>query len=387
MIRLGVILIVASCGKGESTKAAPARDVPRFETDGVVVTAKDVSVNGKSLGILPEGLVTDRQLYIEALVKRRISTPDGPITLAYTDDAAGSAVLAAMRGIAEHEEQYHPRPPAEPPPPPPSDPNEDPQAARAKAIEEARRSGFLGGGHAGSRTEFKIAAMVEGKPTEICSAMTMWAPEADDEDVELVAQIGHNAWTLGLTRLNDSSQVASADLESKLREHKSSTFFKDRDDAELVAAPDATGADVTPMITGLCKVGFRALRALSQAEAAAQLGASTKPTRAKVPTVSMGQPVANGDLDKAIIRRYVKIHVDELQTCYTHELATKPSLAGTVSTQFTISPTGKVASCTAAGVDPAVSTCVANTIKAIEFPKPKSGSVQVNFPFTYRAGV
>ncbi|HEV7554921.1 MAG TPA: hypothetical protein VGO00_05650 [Kofleriaceae bacterium] len=130
------------------------------------------------------------------------------------------------------------------------------------------------------------------------------------------------------------------------------------DDAELAAAPEATGTDVTPAIAALCKLAFRVLRPLSQDEATKQLGGSTdaRPPAA-VPTVSIGQPVVNGDLDKAVVRRYIKRQVHDIQTCYTHVLATKPSLSGTVS-----------------------------AIKAIEFPKPKAGAVQVNFPFTFRPG-
>jgi len=380
MIRLGLILIAASCGKGDSTKGTASKsDVPAFDPSGVVITAKDVAIDGKSLGILPEGLVTDRQLYVDTLDKRT-----GPIMLAYSDDAAGPAVLGALRGINELAERHHPPPPAAGSAPPPPDSNEDPDVGRQMAIDEARRAGTLGS-RPGPRTEFKISAFVGGKPTEICRAMTASAPDPDDENVELVAQIGRNNWSVGISRVNETTKVASAaDLEGKLREQKSSAFFKDRDDAELAAAPDATGADVTPVIADLCKIGFRALRPLSEAEATAQLGESTETRPAKVPTLSIGQPVVNGELDKAILRRYIKRHVGELEACYTHELAKKPSLAGTVSTQFTISPEGTVAESNASGVDPAVATCVARAIKAIEFPKPKSGSVQVNYPFSYR---
>ena len=60
-------------------------------------------------------------------------------------------------------------------------------------------------------------------------------------------------------------------------------------------------------------------------------------------------------------------------------------VAGTVSTQFFINPNGHVDTATATGVDPEVSECLVNVIKAIEFPKPKGGGgVQVNYPFTFR---
>ncbi|MBA3394456.1 MAG: AgmX/PglI C-terminal domain-containing protein, partial [Deltaproteobacteria bacterium] len=104
-----------------------------------------------------------------------------------------------------------------------------------------------------------------------------------------------------------------------------------------------------------------------------------------VPTVSIGQPNAQGDLDKAIIRRYIKRNIQKIQYCYEKELLAKSNLSGTVSTQFFITPNGNVASSTGSGVDPEVANCVANVIKGIEFPKPKGGGgVQVNYPFTFR---
>jgi pSer/pThr/pTyr-binding forkhead associated (FHA) protein len=106
---------------------------------------------------------------------------------------------------------------------------------------------------------------------------------------------------------------------------------------------------------------------------------------AAVPTVSIGQPNAQGDLDKAIIRRYIKRNIQKITYCYEKQLLAKPGLAGTVSTQFFITPNGNVATASGSGVDPEVANCVADVIKGIEFPKPKGGGgVQVNYPFTFR---
>lgn len=108
---------------------------------------------------------------------------------------------------------------------------------------------------------------------------------------------------------------------------------------------------------------------------------------ASVPTVSIGQPTANGDLDKAIIRRYIKRNQSKIQYCYEKELLVKPSLAGTVMTNFLITPNGNVSQSSGTGVDSEVASCVANVIKNIEFPKPKGGgNVQVNYPFIFRLG-
>jgi pSer/pThr/pTyr-binding forkhead associated (FHA) protein len=105
-----------------------------------------------------------------------------------------------------------------------------------------------------------------------------------------------------------------------------------------------------------------------------------------VPTVSIGQPSAEGDLDKAIIRRYIKRNIQKIQYCYEKQLLAKPTIAGTVQAQFFITPNGTVAQSNGSGVDPEVASCVAAVIKNIEFPKPKGGGgVQVNYPFIFHA--
>jgi pSer/pThr/pTyr-binding forkhead associated (FHA) protein len=104
-----------------------------------------------------------------------------------------------------------------------------------------------------------------------------------------------------------------------------------------------------------------------------------------VPQVRIGQPQSVGDLDKAIIRRYIKRNIQKITYCYEKQLLARPGLEGTVNTQFFISPNGTVSASNANGVDGDVSSCVAAVIKAIEFPKPKGGGgVQVNYPFNFR---
>ena len=104
------------------------------------------------------------------------------------------------------------------------------------------------------------------------------------------------------------------------------------------------------------------------------------------PTVSLGQPTVKGDLDKAIIRRYLKRNIQKLSYCYEKELLGKPGLAGTINVSFGITTDGKVTSTTGTGVSANVATCVVSVIASIEFPKPKSGSVQVTYPLTFALG-
>jgi hypothetical protein len=97
-----------------------------------------------------------------------------------------------------------------------------------------------------------------------------------------------------------------------------------------------------------------------------------------------GQPNSTGDLDRVIIRRYVRRNIVKLEYCYEKQLAAKPGLAGTMQTHFTISANGIVRSLNASGVDPEIAACMAGVINHIEFPRPKQGDVDVNYPFTLR---
>jgi len=106
---------------------------------------------------------------------------------------------------------------------------------------------------------------------------------------------------------------------------------------------------------------------------------------ASVPTVSIGQPNVVGDLDKAIIRRYIKRNIQKITYCYEKQLLASPTLAGTVATQFVITKDGTVATVSAHGVHTDVSSCIADVIKNIEFPKPRNNAnVVVNYPFSFR---
>lgn len=104
-----------------------------------------------------------------------------------------------------------------------------------------------------------------------------------------------------------------------------------------------------------------------------------------MPAVHIGTADVKGPLDKAIVRRYVKRNTQKLLYCYEKQLLSTPSLAGTVTVTFRIGADGKIAApVKAKGVDPTIDACVADVVKAIEFPKPKHGKpVDVTYPFVY----
>ncbi len=111
-----------------------------------------------------------------------------------------------------------------------------------------------------------------------------------------------------------------------------------------------------------------------------------KGRRAVAPEVRIGNAAVTGDLDKNIIRRYIRQKLPSIRYCYEKQLLVKQDLAGTVVSQFQISPQGVVLNSKASGINNEVSSCVASVIQTIKFPKPKgAGLVQVRYPFNFRA--
>ena len=61
---------------------------------------------------------------------------------------------------------------------------------------------------------------------------------------------------------------------------------------------------------------------------------------ASAPSIHIGNASATGDLDKNIIRRYIRRKLPQIRYCYEKQLLVKPNIQGTVVTQFQISPNG-----------------------------------------------
>ncbi len=103
------------------------------------------------------------------------------------------------------------------------------------------------------------------------------------------------------------------------------------------------------------------------------------------PRVRLGNLSTAGDLDKNIIHRYLRRKLPRLEYCYEKQLLAEPGLEGTVVANFQIGPSGAVVGSAALGIDKKVSSCVADVIKSIRFPKPKGGGiVQVRYPIDFR---
>jgi hypothetical protein len=112
--------------------------------------------------------------------------------------------------------------------------------------------------------------------------------------------------------------------------------------------------------------------------------------RARGPEIVPGQATVRGSLDKEIIRRIIRRHINEVRFCYETELTKKSELSGRISVQFTIAGTGQVVtsvlqSTTMGNVR--VESCVVQAIRRWEFPRPVGGGIViVSYPFNFTAG-
>ncbi len=92
-----------------------------------------------------------------------------------------------------------------------------------------------------------------------------------------------------------------------------------------------------------------------------------------------------GKMDKDIIRRIVRAHINEIRYCYNQGLVKDPALKGRVSIQFTIGPEGTVPIAVVQEStlsDANVGQCMAKAVKRWKFPKPDGGgNVVVTYPF------
>ena len=100
--------------------------------------------------------------------------------------------------------------------------------------------------------------------------------------------------------------------------------------------------------------------------------------------VSLHETV-RGRLDREIVRRVVRQHLNEVRYCYEQALARRPTLAGRVVAQFTIAPTGHVlvsALQRSSLGESAVDDCIIAATRRWTFPAPEGGGlVLVSYPF------
>jgi len=104
----------------------------------------------------------------------------------------------------------------------------------------------------------------------------------------------------------------------------------------------------------------------------------------RVPRVAIGKPEVRGGVDRDIVRRVVRSHMNEVRHCYNEGLKRNPSIKGRVSVSFVLSPAGRVPSSTVSDrtLPAPVAECIAKATKRWRFPATKTaGNVIVKIPF------
>lgn len=110
----------------------------------------------------------------------------------------------------------------------------------------------------------------------------------------------------------------------------------------------------------------------------------------RTPKPRIGKGEVRGALDKDIVRRVIRSHINQVRHCYNEGLVGDPSLRGRVSVQFSINGKGKVPMAVVAETsvkDPNVGRCIAKAVRRWKFPQPQgNGTVMVTYPFVLNPG-
>ncbi|WP_146662430.1 AgmX/PglI C-terminal domain-containing protein [Enhygromyxa salina] len=106
----------------------------------------------------------------------------------------------------------------------------------------------------------------------------------------------------------------------------------------------------------------------------------------KIPVPRVGKADVQGaGIDKDMIRRIVRAHLNEVRSCYNSGLTKNPNLQGRVTVQFSIVGTGKVGSSVVqedTAKDGSVANCIAKAVKRWQFPRVVGGgTAMVTYPF------
>ena len=117
------------------------------------------------------------------------------------------------------------------------------------------------------------------------------------------------------------------------------------------------------------------------------VGTLTMHHKTRVPEVVPGIVTGSGTLDKEIIRRIVRRHLNEVRFCYEQALPRHPTLAGRAVVQFTIGKDGQVLASVLQSSTlglASVESCVVGAVKRWPFPAPERGGLTiVSYPFQF----
>lgn len=103
----------------------------------------------------------------------------------------------------------------------------------------------------------------------------------------------------------------------------------------------------------------------------------------RIPQVRIAEATVTGALDKDIVRRIVRAHINEVRFCYRQALERQPKLGGRLVVEFAVDTSGNVLTATVADTeiaDASVGACITRAVRRWRFPSP-TGTVTVRFPF------
>ncbi|TNE92445.1 MAG: hypothetical protein EP330_01965 [Deltaproteobacteria bacterium] len=126
-------------------------------------------------------------------------------------------------------------------------------------------------------------------------------------------------------------------------------------------------------------------------EAKAEAPAEEAPPAGKIGGAPiLPHPVVIGALSADKVSEVIEAHLDELDACYTNEVAKKPDLKGKVLVKFSIQKDGSVTNArtesTSLRHEP-TEACLAEVVAKQTFPALESGKLAVvQFPFSFPRG-
>ena len=125
-----------------------------------------------------------------------------------------------------------------------------------------------------------------------------------------------------------------------------------------------------------------------------KLASTTTALMASSLVAAFAQPARADDgtasLDKELVRRVVRGHIDEVRWCYEQGLQYDPDLQGRVAVRMVIGSEGFVTTAEIASSDlpdTAVSDCIVDAVTTWTFPPPEgAGNLVVTYPFVLKPG-
>jgi hypothetical protein len=225
---------------------------------------------------------------------------------------------------------------------------------------------------------------------------------ADENEVRLTKQqaadIVRSAGILGVFRRVDSTPLNAILRDEKAMGDSAEDVLGHIVGATIASAYGPGGLSVVGTgagggDTGVGLLGHGGLDTIGRRGAATGPGSgwergvgALRPKRAAAVIPDMGGIASvRGALDKSIIRRVIRLHMNEMKYCYDQELTRNPSLGGRVVVHFAISGQGQVLTSALQSStmgNTTVENCMVQAVKRWPFPAPDGGGlVLVSYPF------